>query len=152
MRWLFYFFLMILTTGCGRLGLFRYKTVEISCTSLTENIEEASNSESFTEGDWPSSSWWEMFGDPQLARLIEVGLFCNPSIRLAEARMALAYQQARDVRADLFPWVSSFGQIYGTKVSKFGAVPPPELGTFAEADLKILGFRYQLDLWKKYRN
>ena len=45
-----------------------------------------------------SNRWWEVFGDAELNRLIEVALTNNTTIAQAEARLRQAYATARKLR------------------------------------------------------
>lgn len=50
--------------------------------------------------------WWQAFGDPQLDRLIDMGLAGNPSLDRALARVRAAQAAVQEQRADLEPQVT----------------------------------------------
>ena len=67
-------------------------------------------------GDWvkakpadgaPKGKWWEAFGDPMLAGLVEQVSVSNQSLKAAEARYRQATAAVQSARAQLFPTVGA---------------------------------------------
>lgn len=55
------------------------------------------------EGTATPESWWQIFGDPALDRLIEAGRAANPSVQIAESRIREARAVARAVWGETGP-------------------------------------------------
>ncbi len=109
-------------------------------------------------GSAPSQSWWEMFEDPQLNHFVDLGLVCNPDIKLAQARIDYAYQQALEDRARLLPTFELFGSYYRQKESAYDigipAFVPLVIGKnlYFNTAAALLRGSYEVDLWGKNRN
>lgn len=141
--------------------------------ALSDSIQTALQSPGFQVGPWPDANWWEWFEDPQLSRLIEIGLENSPDLKKAEARLAASLTIATQVRSKLFPHLNFFFQENYQHLSKHGferefafhapsPVPPifsgvdfASLATPVPAVLNVLdlGFRmdWDLDLFGKRR-
>jgi multidrug efflux system outer membrane protein len=54
-----------------------------------------------------ADGWWDSFQDPQLDRLIRLGLNDSPTLAQAQARVGDALAQAQSMQAGLKPTLSS---------------------------------------------
>jgi NodT family efflux transporter outer membrane factor (OMF) lipoprotein len=69
--------------------------------------------------------WWDSFHDPQLARLIRLGLQDNPTLAQAQARVKAALAQAQSAQSKRAPNVNgSVSTLYQHAPDNY-AVPPP---------------------------
>ncbi|HEY3074289.1 MAG TPA: TolC family protein, partial [Burkholderiales bacterium] len=55
----------------------------------------------------PRGSWWTVFGDAELDRLMQKVEISNQNIRIAEARLRQARAVANQARAGLFPTLTA---------------------------------------------
>ena len=74
--------------------------------------------------DWPSDSWWTVYGDAQLDRLIDAALTGSPDLREAEARVRAADAAAEQARSPLLPQPSANAAAAPTRASKNLGFPP----------------------------
>lgn len=125
------FCLLILCLGsCARVP---YEQLEkIPALSLSTSVDQALETKSFTEGQWPSETWWDFFSDPQLASLIEEGLENSPNLKKAEARVRESLNIATQIKSKLFPHLRFDGSDNYQHLSKSGFerafafhAPPP---------------------------
>lgn len=56
---------------------------------------------------WPDAAWWRRYADEHLNGLIEAALADNPSLALAQARLARANAAVAGARAPLMPRVDA---------------------------------------------
>ncbi len=86
--------------------------------------------------------WWQRFGDPQLAALVERALANNSDIAIAATRVREARAQERLARSQLFPSLDlGAGASYGQSVSPFGQ---PSTAVSAQP---LFQAAYELDLF-----
>ena len=101
---------------------------------------------------WPAESWWQAYGDPQLASLITEGLNGASDMRIAAARVALAYAGVGSSQAALLPTVGasvkadSERQSYNYLISK-DFVPKG----WKDAGVGTLSLDWEIDFWGKNR-
>ena len=62
--------------------------------------------------------WWQVFGDPELQRLVRDAVTNNPDLRLAVARVAEARALAGVARSFLYPEVNLNGGYMGNQASR----------------------------------
>lgn len=74
--------------------------------------------------DWPTERWWQGYGDPVLAGLIEEALAGSPDLAVADARLAKARAVAEQAGAALAPQVSASGSAQLVKQSLNDGFPP----------------------------
>jgi NodT family efflux transporter outer membrane factor (OMF) lipoprotein len=80
-----------------------------------------------------AQDWWSSFKDPQLQRLIELGLEDNPTLTQAQARVAQALAQTESARSKLLPNVKGSASAFYNRAPENYFVPPPYAGnTFWE--------------------
>lgn len=101
---------------------------------------------------WPTTQWWQRYGDPQLDGLVQEALANNPSISAAQARLAQANAAVSGARAPLLPRVDANYSLQREHISKTYIYPDP-LGGSVQSDNSLgLNFSYELDFWGKNRS
>ncbi|MFC4351326.1 efflux transporter outer membrane subunit [Fodinicurvata halophila] len=73
------------------------------------------------QGSFSSDYWWELFNDPKLSELVELGLEENLEIRAAASRVREARAQARGVTAQTGPNFEIGGESGGSISRNLGA-------------------------------
>lgn len=145
--------LLLFLSGCFP-HCYRSRPLELGCTDLRENVDLAFQTSSVCGKEILDQRWWTFFQDPQLDWLIETSLACHPDIKIAEARIALAEQQAIEARSALLPHFFLFGDLKRQKQSQFDPhnLFPPFLNYLTQTTLYLTSARFELDLWKKNRH
>lgn len=148
-------YLLCLCSGCGPQP---QKAALSSPLPLDGTVDRALGSSQFATGEWPSRQWWEIFEDPQLAGLIEKAIKESPSIKKVEATLVFAQQNAKKVRASLFPTLSGDYAETWQYFSKNGFVRdfyPIMNGVQVPAKINqidlSLNFFYEFDFWGRNR-
>jgi NodT family efflux transporter outer membrane factor (OMF) lipoprotein len=72
-----------------------------------QSQQSFANSFAAEKANWPQGDWWTTFHDPELSRLIGEGLAGAPDLKIAEARMRVAYGGAEAQGAPLWPSLSA---------------------------------------------
>ncbi len=98
---------------------------------------------------WPADRWWEVYGDPQLDRLVEQALQESPNLRLAEARVRMAQGAAVAAGAGLYPSLNAGGKMIDTHYSKNIYFAEEQAGHTLWDNAALLSASYILDLWGK---
>ena len=148
-------FLLLLCSGCGHQP---EKASISSALSMDRTEERILSSSQFTLGQWPSREWWEIFNDAQLCDLIHTAIQNNPGLKKVQARLLYAEQEAKKVRASLFPHLGADYAENWQYFSKNGFVrdfyPVPSgitlPSTVNQIDLS-LNFFYEFDFWGRNR-
>jgi len=97
----------------------------------------------------PAADWWREFGDEQLDQLVAQALQGNPSLKLAQARLARA-QAASDVaEAARLPQASGSLDLTRQRFTADGAVPPPLAGAILNSGTLQLSASWELDFFGK---
>lgn len=104
-----------------------------------------------SDAAWPTTLWWQAYGDPQLNQLVAQAIAGNPSLRSARARVEQATGLAAIARAGTLPRVDGAVELDRT-YQTHGAFPVdiPESYTYWE-NSALLKISYDLDLWGKDR-
>ncbi len=98
-------------------------------------------------------TWWKLYGDPQLDRLVEEALAQNANLALAVARVDEARAQLGIVRANQAPSVDANFNRSRQKSSERSATPQPSGTPLTRNDYRAtLDVSYELDLWGKLRH
>src|ERR1700753_3748459 len=72
-----------------------------------------------------AESWWNSFQDPQLERLIQLGLQDNPTLAQAQARVAQALAQTESAQSRLLPNIKGSASVLYNRAPENYLVPPP---------------------------
>ncbi len=97
------------------------------------------------------AQWWRELGDPQLDLLIEQALANNPSLKIAQARLARAQAGAQAVEASAGPQLGVAVDVTHQKYTANGAVPPPLAGSVRDSGTAQLAGSWELDFFGKNR-
>jgi NodT family efflux transporter outer membrane factor (OMF) lipoprotein len=95
--------------------------------------------------------WWDAFGDPQLGRLIDVGLAANPTLDAALARVRAAQAEIAIEHAGQLPQIAADGQVTEQRLSDRYLIPPPYAGTGRAVAQVQAGLNWDLDLFGRQR-
>jgi len=97
------------------------------------------------------AAWWTAFGDPQLDRLVAMGLAGNPTLDGALARVRAA-EATVDVRhADQLPQVTADGQSTYQRFPEKFIYPPPYAGAAWPITQVQANLTYNLDLFGRQK-
>lgn len=100
----------------------------------------------FSHADFPTTTWWTAFGDPQLDALIEEALRGTPPLDVADARLRQAIAQAGLADSARKPSVGVGAQYSGIRIPETVA-PAPLGGAYKGIILLSLNFKYDPDFW-----
>lgn len=99
---------------------------------------------------WPAAEWWRELADPQLDGLMTRALQQNPSLALAQARLAQAQAAAGVTQAATAVQVNADVSLTRGRQSENYMIPKPPLGVGGEV-VSIgqagINFGFELDLW-----
>lgn len=112
-------------------AVYRYDSIQLAMTDSVLNI-----------------SWWELFDDPVLADLIEIGLVENKDALIASSRIEQAMAQLGFTKADMGPKIGY--QLGAQRGNVIGGAPTQG---FSATNL-FTGFgtlSWELDFWGKFR-
>lgn len=98
-----------------------------------------------------AAEWWRDFGDEQLNRLIAQALQNNPSLKLAQARLARAQAVTEVANAATAPQLSGAVDLTRQLYSANGLIPAPLAGTISNSGTAQLNASWELDFFGKYR-
>lgn len=103
-------------------------------------------------GQWPTESWWVVYGDSQLDALMAEALADSPSIAVANARLRRAQAVAEIAGAARQPQLSANTSASQQKQS-YNYLTPPALTEkgWNEYGRATLDFSWELDFWGKNR-
>ena len=98
----------------------------------------------------PRGSWWTVFGDPDLDKLMQRVDVSNQNIRVAEARLRQASGVADQARAGLFPTVGANASAIRSKSPSLANQPNFASGAVDNYAVGLTA-NWDLDLWGKVR-
>ncbi|MDE2305586.1 MAG: efflux transporter outer membrane subunit [Gammaproteobacteria bacterium] len=103
-------------------------------------------------GIWPERSWWRVYRDPTLDRLVGEGLAGSPSLAGARRRFESARAAVRVAGAAAGARVDLQGSAHRQRLSDNGLFPPRLLGFnwYNQADLGLRA-SYTFDWWGRER-
>ncbi len=96
-------------------------------------------------------AWWREFGDAQLNRLIDSALASNPSLKVAQARLARAQAAADITDAAAGPQVGVGVDAMRQQFTATGMIPPPLAGSIYETGTAQFTGSWELDFFGKNR-
>ena len=94
-----------------------------------------------------AENWWSSFGDPQLDRLIRLGLDHNPTLAQAQARVQEALAQVQSARAGLLPSVDVTANPQYERAPANYIIPPPIAGHTTWVGQAGVNLSWDLDFW-----
>ena len=97
------------------------------------------------------AKWWRDFGDAQLNALVAQAIANNPSLKLAQARLARAQSATQLASAGASPQLYAEGNLAHQQFSKNGLVPPQLAGAVADTGTLQLSGAWELDFFGKNR-
>jgi len=95
------------------------------------------------------SKWWESFEDPQLNRLIELGVGNSPSLKVANERVQASQALLNSSRSVLLPQVGLTGQVNRQQLSQNYIFIPGVMDRISNYGFVAGTFSWSLDLWGK---
>lgn len=97
------------------------------------------------------TQWWRAFGDDTLDQLVTQALQANPSLKLAQARIAAAQAAAQITRSADGPQLSAQMNLERQLYTANGLIPPPLGGTVGNSGTAQLAASWELDFFGKNR-
>jgi len=98
----------------------------------------------------PRGSWWTVFGDPELDKLMQRVDINNQNIKVADARLRQARAVADQARAGLFPTISANATAIRSKSPSLANQPSFATGAIDNFSAS-LNASWDLDLWGRVR-
>ncbi|MCR4346470.1 MAG: efflux transporter outer membrane subunit [Sulfuricaulis sp.] len=99
------------------------------------------------------ATWWKIFDDPQLTRMVDEALAHNANLAVAVARVDEARALLGETRSGQFPTLDATYSRDRTQSSLRTATPlPPGAARQRDNYRGTLNLAYELDLWGRLRN
>lgn len=98
-----------------------------------------------------AADWWRGFGDAQLTALVEQSLANNPSLRVAQARLARVQAAFEGVRGNDLPTVGLGADLTHQRFSNNFIYPPPLGGAILDSGTVQANASWELDFFGKNR-
>ncbi len=98
-----------------------------------------------------SVDWWHSFRDAQLDALIAQALSTNPSLKVAQARLARAMAVTEVADAAKRPQLNGSLDLTRQLYTENGAVPAPLAGSIRNTGTLQLGASWEIDFFGKYQ-
>ncbi len=135
--------LLLLASGCANMhGLDpQEKTADTANYASSKTYGKVKVS----DAAWPNNTWWQQYGDAQLARLIDEALKGSPDLAVARARVRLAAAQSQSADAARGLSVTAEAALPGAELPK--TLLGGELSNYTTMKLLNLGAKYDFDLW-----
>ncbi|MES3003571.1 MAG: efflux transporter outer membrane subunit [Pseudomonadota bacterium] len=97
----------------------------------------------------PAAEWWREFGDEQLNQLIAQALKDNPTLKIAQARLARAQAVSEVAESSKLPQLNGSFDATRQKYSANGLYPPPIAGSIRDSGTLQLNASWELDFFGK---
>ena len=122
--------------------------------TIAQTAQQGVESGYFQEGAWPEKEWWEIYQDSHLSVFIKEALSNNPSLQSIEKKVELARQNAKVVRAQLFPLLFFDATETWQYLSHNGLCRAfnPKIPIGSNLIDLSLSFTYEFDFWSKNLN
>jgi NodT family efflux transporter outer membrane factor (OMF) lipoprotein len=98
------------------------------------------------------SQWWLAYGDTQLNALIDQALAANPSLRVAQARLARVQAGSDMASAADMPQVNGGLDLTRQRFTAHGIYPPPLAGSIIDTGTLQASASWELDFFGKNRS
>ena len=127
-----------------------------SCAAVPHDTPQVAQVQPATLGLATTSApiaqdWWTTFNDPQLDRLVAMGLADNPSLDRALARVRMAQATLGIRRGDQLPQVTLDGQSIYQRFPDRSLYPPPYAGNAYPVSTVQANLSWNLDLFGRQR-
>ena len=136
--------------GCANFGGIGPQAQMTEAQALGLHSTAASNPAA-TEIAAQGVAWWSRFGDAQLDALVQKALDKQPSLRLAQSRVARAQALAGVVESADLPNVTDSAEAMRQRITANGIYPPPLAGNVIEMPNAQVSASYEFDLFGKNR-
>jgi multidrug efflux system outer membrane protein len=100
---------------------------------------------------WPAQQWWREYNDPQLNEIITRALNDNPTLAVAQARLAGANAAVRAEQAGAGPSAGFGASVDRQRYSATGLFPQPIGGAWFNDSTLQLQASYDVDWWGRHR-
>ncbi|MGZ5199322.1 MAG: efflux transporter outer membrane subunit [Telluria sp.] len=100
---------------------------------------------------WPAQEWWKQYTEPQLDELVTRALRDNPTMAVAQARIASARAAVGAERAAEGPQVDLAGGLNRQRYSGTGLFPEPIGGNWFNDTSVQVRASYDFDWWGRHR-
>jgi NodT family efflux transporter outer membrane factor (OMF) lipoprotein len=97
------------------------------------------------------AQWWREFGDAQLNRLVDEALANNPSLKIAQARIARAQAGTDAIHAATGPQLGLALDATLQQYTAKGAIPPPLAGAVRSSGTAQFTGSWEIDFFGKNR-
>lgn len=138
-------------SGCARLPIGVKPTAQMVEPAKLD-VGSAIDGEKKHTLPWPSQEWWKVYGDLQLDRLITEAVADNPTMHIAQSRIAISKAVGGIARSALMPTVQTEALLTREQFTEHYFIPPPYAGNWAWYNEWTTGLFYDLDLWGKKRS
>ena len=98
-----------------------------------------------------AADWWKGFGDARLSELVERALAGNPSLKVAQARLARAQAAAGGAKANDGPQVNGQLDVTRQRFSENYIYPPPLGGSIRTLGTAQVNASWELDFFGRNR-
>jgi NodT family efflux transporter outer membrane factor (OMF) lipoprotein len=134
---------MLLLAGCVSMSGIepRARTTEPNLLNAGKTIASAQTIE------WPKEDWWKSYHDQQLDALVSQTITGSPSLRAAQARVALSQAVAESMHAESLPNIGADASVTRERFTAQQFIPPPWAGNTAWNNQATVSLSYDLDLW-----
>ena len=147
----FAIFVAVVLGGCARLPI-GVKPISRMVEPEKLDVGSAIDAEKKHPVPWPSQEWWKVYEDPQLDRLIAEAIAGNPTMHIAQSRIAISKAVGGIARSALMPTVQTGASFTREQFTEHYFIPPPFAGNWAWYNEWTTGLFYDLDLWGKNRS
>src|SRR6185436_17934912 len=108
--------------------------------------------EAATASDTANTTWWTLYNDQELTRLIDIALAENKNVLIAAARVEEFYGRYGVQRGQQFPQVGLSASAGSQRASRVSTPAIPEPGDVTADFYSVdLGVSFELDLWGRLR-
>lgn len=105
-----------------------------------------------TKAAWPAEAWWTLYGDAQLASLIDEGLKGAPDMRIAAARLELARTAVGPAMGALLPTLGASAKVDSERQSYKYLIDQSVVPKgWNDAGMTTLSLDWEIDFWGKNR-
>ena len=118
----------------------------------TQPVDLGLNSINAAAVVWPDDHEWDKLKDPVLSDLMKQALANSPTIKIAQARLAMVSAMVNAADAQRYPEVGVSASVTPEHFTANGLYPPPFGGSIYSTDLLMVNARYEFDFWGKNRD